>query len=294
MSCDGRSGSPTKTSCKLTLQYCSKLSRSDNTNILTLSCYSIFYHSARICLNLPFIASVKNIPFTSEESNETSNNTLIKSFKICQASAEGMVDVLQRFKSQHTLGNAPLLFVGATIVAMNAVLVTSLRHGSPPQFMKDTLLPVLDSALEEMSVSWKLAEEARLKFRNSFGQKQHQHPGSSSETTQCDIQPDAGGPYHHEIPVVNPAQDQHPANASGVAPEIGSLGASTQRAGIESPELHVWEPWGVLGDEAAYWVGLGDGSYVGSNLALFDGVMGFNWPDQPPASEPHEPPGELP
>ncbi|KAJ0318095.1 hypothetical protein COL5a_010843 [Colletotrichum fioriniae] len=236
-----------------------------------VSILHMFYHSTRICLNLPFLASVRHIPSTAElvdnddDTPETaSNNPIIKSLRICQSSAQGIADVLQRFKSQHTLGNAPLIFVGATIVATNAVLVTTRRQrggGGVPQLMKDTLLPVLDGALEDMSASYKLAEEARAKVRIALKTKeQHRHDagGQKPEIVPVGVDGESACGTEPVAVVVDPALSGPVDPPVTTAAGPGSATVTTEVPGFMSPEQQ------------------------GSELEYLDGVTEFDWTDRPP------------
>lgn len=255
----------------------------------------MFYHSTRICLNLPFLASVRHIPSTAElvdnddDTPETaSNNPIIKSLRICQSSAQGIADVLQRFKSQHTLGNAPLIFVGATIVATNAVLVTTRRQrggGGVPQLMKDTLLPVLDGALEDMSASYKLAEEARAKVRIALNTKeQHRHDagGQQPEILPVGVDGESACGTEPVAVVVDPALSSPVDPPVTTAAGPGSATVTTEVPGFMSPEQQGWQPLSVLDGETAFWGNLGNDIFAGSELEYLDGVTEFDWTDRPP------------
>lgn len=100
-----------------------------------------------------------------------------ESLDTCTASVESMVSVLQRFRSQHSLGNVPVIFVHGAIVATNAVLIIAQRRsvaGQVPLTLKDSCFPILDAALSEMTVSWELAGQARLRFRSALAHRQQQ------------------------------------------------------------------------------------------------------------------------
>ncbi|KAF6818769.1 transcription factor [Colletotrichum sojae] len=225
----------------------------------------VLYHSTRICLNLPFLASVGPNPSISDE---TSNNPLAVSYRICKTAAESLSDVIQRFRGQHTLGNAPILFVGGSVIAMNAIMVT-LRHqgggSGPAPSVKDTLLPFLYEALGELAPSWSLAGEARLRFRSALNKQQH--ADGAAEDWQD------GAP----APVPETPGDPSVAGPSSVdmTPRHGAS------FGNLSPEQYVWEPMNVLGGDAAYWGAMGD-SLLGTDLNFFDGMTDFDWPDEPP------------
>ncbi|KAK2774479.1 transcription factor [Colletotrichum kahawae] len=265
------------------------------------------YHSTRISLNLPFIASIGHMPSLSEDKPENEKNPLAQSFRVCRAGAEGIVDVLQRFKSEHTLGNAPLLFVGGCILAMNAILVTCRHMSNPSSLANDTLLPILDNALQDMAHSWSLAGEARLKFKSVLDAKIRRSAGPSTEVEESA----PGSRSASEVPVPVPILHEELSTATAMTSVVtsapapgmtspgtdvpidptlitpgddspGNMGIAAQSAGLESPGQHVWEPMSVLDSEAAYWAGVGDNFLAESDLNFFDGVPEFDWSDQPP------------
>lgn len=97
---------------------------------------------------------------------------LTESAKICKLSSESLMEILHRFRAQHTLVNSPIIFVYGAIIATNAVLV-ALRHqhrntNEPTTQIKDTALPALDTYLQELSAPWALAGEARIKFQRAL------------------------------------------------------------------------------------------------------------------------------
>ncbi|WDK11021.1 fungal specific transcription factor domain-containing protein [Colletotrichum graminicola] len=235
-----------------------------------VACLHTFYHSTRICLNLPFITSVRQIPSVPDGEAEDLTNPIIKSFIICQSSAQRIVDVLQRFRAQHTLENTPLNFIGATILATNAVLATTRRQSSPPSLLKDTLLPFLDSALEELSSSWKLAGEARQKVRNALNLAQVRHPQSPVRTRQPDRATDGKDRACDQPPVVNPVE----AQASADPPLEKSSG----------PEETVLDPMGLLDSEAAYW-----GGYRNDMVDVWDANFVNHLADADWLNQPHMP-----
>ncbi|KAK1448045.1 fungal specific transcription factor domain-containing protein [Colletotrichum cuscutae] len=261
-----------------------------------VSILHMFYHSTRICLNLPFLASVRHIPSTADladndddDPETSSNNPIIKSLRICQSSAQGIADVLQRFKSQHTLGNAPLIFVGATIVATNAVLVATRRQrggGGVPQLMKDTLLPVFDGALEDMSASSKLAEEARAKVRVALNTKeQHRYDaggGQQSEVVPVGVDGEAARSDEPVVVVVDPALSGSVPPPVTTAIGSGSMTETAEIPSFMSPEQQGWQPLSVLDGETAFWGNLGNDIFAGSELEYLDGVTEFDWTDRPP------------
>ncbi|KDN70456.1 putative fungal specific transcription factor domain-containing protein [Colletotrichum sublineola] len=241
----------------------------------------------RICLNLPFITSVREIPTIPDGETEDLNNPIIKSFKICQSSAQSIVDVLQRFRAQHTLANTPLNFVGATIVATHAVLATTRRQNSPPSSMKDTLLPFLDTALEELSVSWKLAGEARQKVRDALNLAQQRHPPSPTRTRHADRDAGCKAPHAHEQPpVLHPVETQVSADTPfAAAPAQEKMQARPPSSKFRSPEQGVWDPMSLLDNEAAYWGSYRNDPFDGWDPEFANGIADIDWLNQPHVPE---------
>lgn len=247
------------------------------------------------------------MPSLSEDKPENEKNPLAKSFRVCRAGAEGIVDVLQRFKSEHTLGNAPLLFVGGCILAMNAIIVTCRHMSNPSSLANDTLLPILDDALQDMAHSWSLAGEARLKFKSVLDAKARRSAGPPTEAerhvpgSRSASEVPASMPVLHEelsttaatTSAIASAPDPNVASPGPGVPidptlitpgdeSLGSMGIATQSGDLETPGHHVWEPMSFLGSESAYWAEVGDNFLAESDLNFFDGVPEFDWSDQPP------------
>ena len=80
-----------------------------------------------------------------------------------------MISIFQRFKQQHGLKRAPIVFVLGAIVAMNVTMTLSRERSPESSVNVDADFSLLDSALEEMSETWKLAADARVKSRRNFG-----------------------------------------------------------------------------------------------------------------------------
>ncbi|KAF3802847.1 putative transcriptional regulatory protein [Colletotrichum gloeosporioides] len=261
----------------------------------------------RISLNLPFIASIGHMPSLSEDKPENEKNPLAQSFRVCRAGAEGIVDVLQRFKSEHTLGNAPLLFVGGCILAMNAILVTCRHMSNPSSLANDTLLPILDDALQDMAHSWSLAGEARLKFKSVLDAKTRRSAVPSTEIDKHVLGSRSASEVPMSVPVLHEEFSITAATTSAIASapapntdspgpgvpidptlitpgdeSLVNMGIATQSGDLETPGQHVWEPMSVLDSEAAYWAGVGGNFLAESDLDFFDGVPEFDWSEQPP------------
>ncbi|KAK1961206.1 hypothetical protein LY78DRAFT_673452 [Colletotrichum sublineola] len=82
---------------------------STNKDVLqpSVACLHTFYHSTRICLNLPFITSVREIPTIPDGETEDLNNPIIKSFKICQSSAQMLHPVETQVSADTPFAAAP-------------------------------------------------------------------------------------------------------------------------------------------------------------------------------------------
>lgn len=290
---------------------------------------STLYHSTRICLNLPFlVSSIEREPSASDtkqgpggpsEPNATRMRYLTESAKICKLSSESLVDILHGFRAQHTLVNSPMILVYGAIIATNAVLVT-LRHqhkytNEPPMQIKDTALPALDTYLQELSVPWALAGEARIKFQralrnwyrpNAAAQGQtvfsEQWASTSSQpttapTTAPSTEPDM---QFMDLYPVDPAlqtsmdQSQYQEQPHGwyaetqhehMQPQVqqGDAGTGTGSSpdvNFESPVPFVWDPMSVLDGEAALWASIGGGFPPGIDVG-FD-ASGMAWTEQEP------------
>lgn len=286
---------------------------------------STLYHSTRICLNLPFLASsIEREPSASDtkqgsrgpsEPNATRMRYIMESAKICKLSSESLVEILHRFRAQHTLVNSPLILVYGAIVATNAVLVT-LRHqhrntNEPPMQMKDTALPALDTYLQELSVPWALAGEARIKFQRALRTWYRPNPAAQGQTvfseqwaassSQPTTEPttDSHMQFMNLYPV-DPAlqpsldQSQYQEQSHGWYPEnqhehmqsqlqqgdTGTGTGSSPDVNFESPVPFVWDPMSVLDGEAALWASIGGGFPPGIDVG-FD-ASGLGWTEQEP------------
>lgn len=297
----------------------------------TAPLHSALYHNTRICLNLPFlVSSIETGSRSSDDKPSRGDHStppttqvryLVESAKICKLSSEGLVDILHRFRAQHTLANAPIILLYAAIVAANACLVT-LRHqhgntSEPPLQIRDTALPALDTYLQELSVSWALAGEARVKFQRALntlyrtdvagpGQRvfsggqwpdAFSHPTTTTTTAASPAEPDA-----HFIdlcpvdPALQPSMDQvqyqgqgpgwyqasqpHSRMQSQVHPSDGAAGTSSSPdVNFESPVPFVWDPMSVLDGEAALWATIGGGGGYPTDIdaSSFDEGGGLAW-----------------
>jgi hypothetical protein len=145
-----------------------------------LTTKSMLYHTALISLNRPFLA------FSQGDAGSLSPalaKIVSDATSICEASADTILSILNRFKAQHGLRVAPLLFVHGTIVAIDATLsVAKLDVASPP-VIDDTALAALDAALEDMSSTWEIAGHARRGLHNLLAETQSGESRSASTSS---------------------------------------------------------------------------------------------------------------
>lgn len=246
----------------------------------------------------------------SSEPNVARMRYLTESANICKQSAESLVDILHRFRAQHTLVNSPIILVYGAIVATNAVLVT-MRHqhrntNEPPMQIKDTALPALDTYLQELSVPWALAGEARIKFQRALsswyrhapaGTKQPAFDQWATTSTQPTTGPSTGPDMqfmdlYPVDPALQPSLDQgqyqeqpqgwyqetHPEHMQPQQSDAATGTGSSPDANFESPVPFVWDPMSVLDGDVALWATIGGGYPTGID-AGFD-ASGMAWTEQ--------------
>ncbi|KAG6354542.1 hypothetical protein INS49_004559 [Diaporthe citri] len=279
-----------------------------------------------MCLNLPFlVSSIDREPnfLDTKQGNEGSSEPnaarmryLTESANICKLSSESLVDILHRFRAQHTLVNSPIILVYGAIVATNAILVT-LRHqqrntNEPPMQIKDTALPALDTYLQELSVPWALAGEARIKFQRALRTWYRRtpagtgQPAASEQWATTSSQPPTGpttGPDMRfmDLYPVDPAlqasldqnqyqeqpqgwyQETHPEHMQPQPQQQSDAATGTGSSpdvNFESPVPFVWDPMSVLDGEVALWATIGGGFPTGID-AGFD-ASGMAWTEEQP------------
>lgn len=244
---------------------------------------------------------------------------LTESAKICKLSSESLIEILHRFRAQHTLVNSPLILVYGTIIATNGVLVT-LRHqhrntNEPPMQIRDTALPALDMYLQELSAPWALAGEARIKFQRAlrtwyppnppgpgqpvsdeqwtytatqpgtepdmrFMQLQPVDPALSSSIDHSQFQGQPHGWYQDPYHEPMPPQPQQQGDTAAGA---GGGTGSSPDVNFESPVPFVWDPLSVLDGEAALWATIGGVFPTGMDAGFDEG--GLAWAEEQPRQE---------
>jgi len=144
----------------------------------------MLYHTTLVSLNCPLLASAYG---NSELSSPVIAKTISDATSTCETSADIILSILHRFKAQHGLRTAPLIFVHGTILAVEAILATVNQGVESPSVPEDTTLSALDSALEDLSYTWELAGHARKGLQSLLGKRQLDHCGviPTSSTPQA-------------------------------------------------------------------------------------------------------------
>ncbi|RDL39788.1 uncharacterized protein BP5553_04128 [Venustampulla echinocandica] len=137
-----------------------------NTVHPSIAALHMLYNTAHISLNLPFLTSEKS------ETLPTSPAKLIAdAIHICRISIDTIISILRRFRSQHSLKNAPLEFVHGAITAADAAIATAAFDTSAGPLSQNANLRVLDEALLDLSYSWKIAGDARAGLWQVFAER---------------------------------------------------------------------------------------------------------------------------
>lgn len=127
----------------------------------------MFYHTTRLALNRPFL----DLGLDPTQFSDCLN--------ICDTSIDIVISIIHRFKTQHTLRNAPLVFVYGCIRAADAIFAILHHQARDPRDLQETVLPSFHTALAEMSHTWKLADRAcqglQLQVQN-MSSKHHETP----------------------------------------------------------------------------------------------------------------------
>lgn len=126
----------------------------------------MLYNTTHISLNLPFLTSEKRETLPTPPPKLTAD-----AIHICKISIDTIISILRRFKSQHSLKNAPLEFVHGAVTAVEAAIAVAAFDSSADPLAQNTNLRVLDDALLELSYSWKLAGDARAGLQQVFAER---------------------------------------------------------------------------------------------------------------------------
>lgn len=153
------------------------------------------YQTTRLRLNRPLLGRKWHGIYSKHRSNG-----VCQAFDICEDSIETVVGILRRFSVQHTLKNAPLVFVYGLIAAVDASL--AMASGRAPEEGSDplpgeTVLLTMDTMLLELSHSWRIAGDARNGLRDRLQQVQMEifptprdDKSTSTPSTSTGISPD--------------------------------------------------------------------------------------------------------
>ncbi|PVH83156.1 hypothetical protein DL98DRAFT_513444 [Cadophora sp. DSE1049] len=167
------------------------------------------------------------------------------SYDICRSSKDAMTSIFQRFKQQHGLKHAPIVFVLGAIVAMNVTITLSRDQSPGGSVIMDTDFSLLDSALKEMSETWKLAADARTKFRCNIGPRgAFQNDSSSGDVPtqlyeQGDGHSNLGHCSTHDINITNTS--------------YGQSVNSEEEVPVNS-DPYFWDPLGIPESVFAEWL----------------------------------------
>jgi len=100
------------------------------------------------------------------------------------------MSIIHRFKTQHTLRNAPLIFVYGCIRAADAIFAILHHQARDPRDFQETALPNFQTALVEMSHTWKLADRAcqglQLQVHN-LSSEHHETPSVVSSLSDTEF-----------------------------------------------------------------------------------------------------------
>ncbi|CAK7234996.1 hypothetical protein SBRCBS47491_009140 [Sporothrix bragantina] len=207
-------------------------------------------------------------------------SALKEALDVCTVSVEAMVSVLQRFRSQHTLGNAPILFVHGAIVASNAVFITSRlasTNGTAGPALKDTHFPALDQALAEMAVSWELAGQARTKFRTALSLRQQKLQEQLDQQLHLQLVATTTGQVGIDTSFADHGFGEHFVTESMALPS--TTVSLEEQHGNPMEDMYVWDdPLNIVDGNAAYWADLDTDFFVGWDAQMSPGILNdMNW-----------------
>lgn len=168
-----------------------------------LTFLSMLYHTARISLNLPRIARHEGRMLSLQRPE-----LLPEAFNICDGSVETIIGIIRRFETQHTLQNAPLVFIHGVTVAADALLKL-FSYRSPGDrahlLMGDSPFTAFDAALTGLSHAWKIAIDVRDQLQISVAQMQQKAQFSHSHSVPVSALPSPPDfpPDFYSLPLTN-------------------------------------------------------------------------------------------
>ncbi|KAK5458234.1 hypothetical protein LTS15_004314 [Exophiala xenobiotica] len=159
-----------------------------------LATLHVMYQTTRLRLNRPLLGRKR--PGISSKHR---SNAICQAFDMCEDSVETIAGILRRFSVQHTLKNAPLVFVYGLIAAIDASL--AMASGRVPEdgahpLPGEAVLLAMDTMLLELSHSWRIAGDARNGLRDRLQQVQREtttprdDKSTSTPSTSTGISPD--------------------------------------------------------------------------------------------------------
>jgi len=128
----------------------------------------MLFQTTRLILNKSILTRYKHKAL----SFQSSPDIVMEALRLCDASVEMIVAILRRFGAQHSLQNAPFVFVHGAIIAADAARsLSSWRRadgGSENNSRipdTETVLPILESMLVDLSSAWSIAQDACNELR---------------------------------------------------------------------------------------------------------------------------------
>src|ERR1700742_5062951 len=115
----------------------------------------MLFHTARISLNRPLLTQM-----TTRHPPMKNPQIVSDAFDVCEVSVETIVQIIDRFRTWHTLRPAPFVCVHAAIIAIDAtiaIISCSETDETLPKAMNTDLLSTLDAALTDLSQTWAVA-----------------------------------------------------------------------------------------------------------------------------------------
>ncbi|KIW91502.1 uncharacterized protein Z519_07468 [Cladophialophora bantiana CBS 173.52] len=136
----------------------------------SLALLHILFHTARISLNRPLI-SQKGMKSPSAQIPKIVSDAL----GICKDSVDTIVQIIRRFRTWHTLRTASFAFVHGAIMAIDAaIIIISCSETDNALSMKMNADPLstLDTALNDLSHTWAIAQDARSRLHEIINASQ--------------------------------------------------------------------------------------------------------------------------
>jgi hypothetical protein len=173
-------------------------------------------------------------------------------------SADIIVSILRRFKAQHSLRNCPLLFVYASIRAIDATLLTARYQDGGTPVVTDTNLLALDAALAELSHAWALAGQARKGLQDLLNKRHAQRyeaQSTASSSFACDVElaftKETAQDAIYKTQCLKVPHDNFKMATSTLA--FQTISNITHYDALDSTDPTFWDPLGVMDDGTGSW-----------------------------------------